>query len=73
MAGVVSAALEQRCERPGLWWIEGYKVEKKSAYLGPRDLRWYVHKPTESGGLKLVTLCRSLAQARDHIRQEINP
>jgi hypothetical protein len=61
-------ALEEHCQRPGLWYIEGFQVLMRS-HRGKRA--WWVYRATEDGGKELLDRIPSLDAARDRIRQEI--
>lgn len=62
------APLEQTCERPGLWRIEGHTVRREVRH---GRVRWWISRPSDDGAMH-VAVVSSLAAARDYIRQEVN-
>jgi hypothetical protein len=72
-ARTYGAPLEQRCQRPGLWHIEGHVAIRVSNATGPGSW-WMVYRPDADadGGRVLVTKQATLDRVRDWLRQEIN-
>ena len=64
------ALLEQRCEEPGLWWIEGYRVKRRRSKTG--TVSWWISDTDENGDGVHRLFVPTLGQARDWIRREIN-
>jgi hypothetical protein len=67
------APLEQACQRPGLWHIEGHQAIRVSNATGPGSW-WMVYRPDPNtdGGRVLVTKQATLERVREYIRQEMD-
>lgn len=63
------STLEQRCQRPGLWHIEGYVAVR--VHGRRKQKGWWIYRPTEDGPER-VAVTSSIGEARDWIRQEIS-
>lgn len=62
------APLEQTCQRPGLWHIEGHVVVR--VHGRRKHKSWWIYRPADAEWCPVVA--SSLTEARDWIRQEIN-